>query len=70
VAVVQAVVAHCGTPLETIFRVDLTDGCASEIEIESSVGGALATCVSEALASKRWSCVGAAACAVYAESTL
>jgi hypothetical protein len=69
-AVNGAIVAQCGAPQETIFRVDVTDGCASEVEIDSAGAEMLATCISNALASKRWSCLGTSTCAVYAQSTL
>ena len=69
-AVIPAVTAQCGAPQEIIFRVDVTDGCASEVEIDLSAGGTLAACISTALAPKRWSCLGSSTCALYAEDTL
>ena len=69
-AVIGAVTAQCGAPLETLFRVDVTDGCASGVEIGSVGAEKLAACIAGALASKRWSCLGASTCAVYAQSTL
>jgi hypothetical protein len=69
-AVIGAVSAQCGAPQETIFRVDVTDGCASEVEIDSPGRERLAACISGALAPKRWSCLGPSTCALYAEDTL
>jgi hypothetical protein len=67
-AVLPAIMSRCGRPLEVIFRVDLADGCASEIEIDGSA--ALAGCIASALGSLRWSCLGSSTCALYAEDTL